>query len=69
MCSALLAQKGQRMKVIQVTTKDGQKFYCEEGTRVLVSKISQIARTTEVQMTKETYDAIPASNESARFFE
>lgn len=57
------------MTVIKVTTRDGQIFFCEQDTRVLVDRIPQIESTVTIEMSEEEYRKIPASPESAWFFE
>lgn len=56
------------MKIVKITTKDGQEFYCKPGTKVQVDNHAKIGAWEYVKMSEEEYAAIPATKESSRFF-
>jgi len=59
------------MKVLKITCRGGQKFYCETYKQ-LHTFVSNYAlpdvRVENVEMTEEEYKAIPATVEAAKYF-
>lgn len=61
------------LDVTKFTAANGETFYCKDvhsevDMRTIVQRIGKVIQIERIQMTESDYNAIPATNESARVF-
>ena len=58
-----------KIRIIKVTTKDGDTIYCREDTRIGIEQSGMILNWCYTEMTEDEFNSFPATSASAKLLQ